>query len=122
MNPITAQTTSPASKARERDSLDHEDGHAHRHQREHRSNRQVELAADHQDCDADGDEARLRQNAEYATKVVLIEEHAIRADLENHHQKRQQDQSRQFRLFQIGLEEAFQGRLQEFEARDRPAT
>ena len=49
------------------------------------------------------------QDAEHAAQIVLIQEHAVRTDLEDDHQQHKQDQACQFRLFEIGLEQAFHG-------------
>ena len=65
--------------------------------------------------DADGDETDLRQDTENAAQIVGVEEHAVRADLEQDDEENQEDQPGEFRFFEIDLEQALQVTLRQFE-------
>ena len=107
MRPITAQTQQAEQHGRpERHAVVHQDRGRHRHQGEHRADRKVELAADHQQGDADRDERHLGQEAEHAAEVLGRQEHAVRAPLEHADQHDQQHDAGEFRLFQVDFEEA----------------
>ena len=70
-NPIAAASRRPRQNRREsRHAGDDQERRRHRRQRERRANRKVEFAADHQNRDADRDEADLGQQSENAAQIV----------------------------------------------------
>ena len=55
-----------------------------------RTDREVELAADHQDRDTDRDEADFGQQSENAAQIVGRQKNAVRARFEHHGEQNQQ--------------------------------
>ncbi len=99
MKPMAAQISRPID---DRDPERHvgveHQRDAHRHEGEDRPDRQVELAADHQDREADRDQADFGQQPEHAAEVLEREEDAVRLDLEQDHAERPAGRRPQARL------------------------
>src|ERR1700733_9951462 len=84
---------------------------AHRHDRENRADREIELAANHQHGEADRHRPDLRQQAEHATDVLIGEKDAVRAKFEERHQYDEEENSGEFGLLQVNLQRSFHSSL-----------
>src|SRR5262249_47378667 len=97
------------NRGHERHAVVQHDGEGHRHQRKHRTDGKIELAADHQDSDADGDEAHLGKDAEDAAKIVAGEKDAVRARMKDHGKNDEEHDCRELGLLHVDLQEATHG-------------